>query len=420
MPEFEQRPDLRSIICITLCRLAEQTRNALSFHGQAIGYSNPLSSLPADEADDKPVNESSLVIIPDSFTEDHALKALQALRSGSQAWLPLLLNAYLDVPLHQRSDIAAAISAYACICEAPLVATVFRTAVAKYMKVLNQLETGELGPDAVLQGGDNDVERQTTYMELALLLAGGLNENGLSVLWKMATNGSREAKSPVQKKSYKVLAYICEKRGSFVAANIEGAVVMLLDSLSSVKTAARRYRLHCLKAVILELVTRKDGMTIDWNHIADALSKSGDPVVNDGEGFQGQQDIIVSKVLSKLIGEIILSLKESNKRSRSIAFGLLIDVARTMKENDPARPIEGHCGGLFSLLTMVLGGLVGASSHMISASVMALARLLYEFAPALVEYLPSILPTVLLLFRSSAREVIKAALGFLKVRDCSS
>lgn len=40
-------------------------------------------------------------------------------------------------------------------------------------------------------------------------------------------------------------------------------------------------------------------------------------------------------------------------------------------------------GGLHSLFTMVLGGLVGATPHMVSASVMALARLLFEFAPQL-------------------------------------
>ena len=37
-------------------------------------------------------------------------------------------------------------------------------------------------------------------------------------------------------------------------------------------------------------------------------------------------------------------------------------------------------GGLALLFEMVLGGLVGTTPHMISASVMALARLLHQFA----------------------------------------
>lgn len=47
---------------------------------------------------------------------------------------------------------------------------------------------------------------------------------------------------------------------------------------------------------------------------------------------------------------------------------------------------------------------------------MALARLLYEFAPSLAGLVPELLPAVLMLLRSKAREVIKSVLGFVKVR----
>ena len=65
---------------------------------------------------------------------------------------------------------------------------------------------------------------------------------------------------------------------------------------------------------------------------------------------------------------------------------------------------------------MDLGGLVGATPHMIAASVMALARLLYEFAGALSGLVPQLLPAALSLLRSKSREIIKAVLGFVKVR----
>ena len=81
-------------------------------------------------------------------------------------------------------------------------------------------------------------------------------------------------------------------------------------------------------------------------------------------------------------------------------------------------PDEGDSedrGGLHTLFTMILGGLVGASPHMISASVMALARLLYEFVPQLEAAAPQLLPVVLSLLRSKSREVIKSVLGFVKV-----
>jgi ribosomal RNA-processing protein 12 len=51
----------------------------------------------------------------------------------------------------------------------------------------------------------------------------------------------------------------------------------------------------------------------------------------------------------------------------------------------------------------------------ISATVTALARLVFEFANRLGEDLPQLLSAVLMLFRQKSREVVKACLGFVKV-----
>ena len=72
-------------------------------------------------------------------------------------------------------------------------------------------------------------------------------------------------------------------------------------------------------------------------------------------------------------------------------------------------------GGLFTLFSMVLGGVAAATPHMIAASVMALARLMYEFARPLEFAMGDLLPAVLSLLRTKSREVVKAVLGFVKV-----
>jgi hypothetical protein len=81
---------------------------------------------------------------------------------------------------------------------------------------------------------------------------------------------------------------------------------------------------------------------------------------------------------------------------------------------------SGGGGGLATLFNMVLGGVVGTSPHMISATVMALARLLHEFPTELGGSAPQLLPAVLMLLRSKSREVIKSVLGFVKVGAPSS
>lgn len=76
-------------------------------------------------------------------------------------------------------------------------------------------------------------------------------------------------------------------------------------------------------------------------------------------------------------------------------------------------------GGLHTLFSMVLGGLVAATPHMVAATVMALARLLYEFAGPLEYMVDDLLPAVLALLRTKSREIVKAVLGFVKVRTHS-
>lgn len=57
------------------------------------------------------------------------------------------------------------------------------------VQVMEQERTGELGKGAVLDGGDTDVERRSTYIEIALSLAGGLDAAALETLYKAARPG---------------------------------------------------------------------------------------------------------------------------------------------------------------------------------------------------------------------------------------
>ena len=53
---------------------------------------------------------------------------------------------------------------------------------------------------------------------------------------------------------------------------------------------------------------------------------------------------------------------------------------------------------------------------MVAATVMALARLLYEFCGPLEYMVDDLLPAVLALLRTKSREIVKAVLGFVKVK----
>jgi hypothetical protein len=61
----------------------------------------------------------------------------------------------------------------------------------------------------------------------------------------------------------------------------------------------------------------------------------------------------------------------------------------------------GSCCG------QIVGCLAGSTPHMVSAAVVGLARLLYEFSAELGHTIPDLLPSALLLLRTKSREIIK-------------
>ena len=118
--------------------------------------------------------------------------------------------------------------------------------------------------------------------------------------------------------------------------------------------------------------------------------------------FSTQSSIPSSEVLA----EIIVCVKELNKAAREEAFQLLI----TLSE----RSAEYH-QNFSHFLQLVVAGLAGTSSHMISATVLALTRLVHHMRDLLEpEFVESLYQTILILFTTKNREIVKSCLGFVK------
>ena len=63
----------------------------------------------------------------------------------------------------------------------------------------------------------------------------------------------QERDQAVQKKAYKLIAYVCEYRPDFLHANCQDITDCLLAGVVTSMSAAKRCRLRCLKALILLL-----------------------------------------------------------------------------------------------------------------------------------------------------------------------
>ncbi|KAF2220945.1 NUC173 domain-containing protein [Elsinoe ampelina] len=129
--------------------------------------------------------------------------------------------------------------------------------------------------------------------------------------------------------------------------------------------------------------------------------------------------------IPSIISEAVIAVKEVNEKARTSAFDLLVLMADRMSNGGTVRnsrvphmsaDAPDAPASLEEYITMLSAGLAGSTPHMISASITALARILYTFhdrlAPAAVSELVA---TIDLFLTSANREIVQSCLGFVKV-----
>ncbi|GIL82209.1 hypothetical protein Vretifemale_11129 [Volvox reticuliferus] len=455
---FNNRPDLHPPICQALQRACAQVRHVLVTEGRGpdfVGYADPAVHGPsgaaagdghggdddddgaaaAAAAEDPAVAAAHGGAPPPGYGTAEAEAALAALRSYNKQWLSVLCKAFYSCETESRGPYAAAIAAMSAVSDTAVVGGYFRAALQKLSKIILDEAAEVPPPDIVTEGGGDPSARRSTFLELALWLSYGLPDAAVDVLFKATKTAIAHTQACVQKSGFKVLAVLAEAREPWLRANLGEVLKQLLGGgAAATISAARRYRLRLIRPVLVAM--QQPGVELP----AGILRRQGgeDEVMEGAEEDQGAGAGASSAVAQRqelaaqLIAEIVLGTKEANRRTRSVAYDLLVGLAHVMDELDPGRIAgsdneneddameegdggNGGKGGLYEFFTMVMAGLAAATPHMISATVMALARLTYEFAAAMQSLVASLLPAVLSLLRSKAREVIKAALGFVKV-----
>ncbi|GAA5821706.1 hypothetical protein JCM10212_004200 [Sporobolomyces blumeae] len=201
-----------------------------------------------------------------------------------------------------------------------------------------------------------------------------------------------EKDQAVQKKAYRIAARLCEERGGAVIRGREGEVVeRIVEAGGKVANGAKRDRVSLLSSLV--------------------------PVIpNDSLHF-----------IPSLIPEAVLSTKESNGVTREAAYTLVVSMANKLAS--PGATIKRHLikgmedtmeeevpATVEEFVTMVSAGLAAQSPHMIAATIGALGRLVWEFHASLDDsYLSELVETLVVFLTSPNREIVKAAIGFIKV-----
>lgn len=126
--------------------------------------------------------------------------------------------------------------------------------------------------------------------------------------------------------------------------------------------------------------------------------------------------------IPQFLPEVLLGVKEVNHKTRTQAYELIISWGRRMSLGGEFVGFDGlmRSASLQEFINMVLAGLAGNTPHMISATIMSLARIIFEFAATMKAsgeeaVVSSLTGDVCMLLQSPSREIVKSAISFVKV-----
>lgn len=231
-----------------------------------------------------------------------------------------------------------------------------------------------------------------TLMDLIITLSIYLPRPTFPTLFSLAALILPQSSDPqLQKKAYKLLPRLAASRTGTLALQDRNAELqsLLLTTASTVSAPARRDRLAAISIVVEHLPQ----MTLHF--------------------------------IPAILSEVVISAKEVNEKARTAAFDLLVLMARKMSRGGqidqsqiPHMAADAPIAqaNLEEFFTMVSAGLVGSTPHMVSASITALTRILYDYASQLPHaVIEDLVQTMDLFLTSTNREIVRSVLGFTKV-----
>ncbi|KAF8401126.1 hypothetical protein HHK36_014430 [Tetracentron sinense] len=367
---LHEEPDVCGIICSSLQILIQQNKRLLE---EDSNLSNNEISIPEQRA-------------RAHYTPQVAGDNLSTLRSSAKKFFSVLSGIFLKSPKDSGGYLQSTIGEFASISDRAVVKSFFRTTMQKLLTVTQKSVKAEQPRNSSSMQIDDSANKNLPLLargqllDLAVSLLPGLDAKEVDLLFVAIKPALQDDQGLVQKKAYKILSIILRDRDVFLSTKLDDLLELMIEVLPSCHFSAKRYRLDCLYFLIV--------------HVSkDAASEE-----------------MKSDNISSFLTEIILALKESNKKTRNRAYDILVQIGHAYRDEERG----GKKENLQQFFNMVAGGLAGESPHMISAAVKGLARLAYEFSD-LVSAAYNVLPSAFLLLQRKNREIIKANLGLVKV-----
>ncbi|KAF1917153.1 NUC173 domain-containing protein [Ampelomyces quisqualis] len=365
--------DLRTDICKALLNLVDSNKAIVELEG----------------ADD--------LLAQARISKSDAKKNIDHLAALASNMLAVLFNVYSQTLPQYRGTILRTINVYLSIVpEKELMETFDR--VATNLETLLPAEGSQTQADKQKQDkSQNKMPPMShTLMDLIITIALYLPRDSYRSLFRMAEIMINKDKDPqLQKKAYKLIPRLAESdMGKEALKDRNGELQqLLLQSAEKATAPSRRDRLYAILQVV---------------------------------EFLPPSDL---HFIPSILSEVVISAKETNEKAREAAYNLLVAMGERMAEGGqivqskvPNMPADAPTveASLEEYFTMVSAGLAATTPHMISASITAVTRILYQFHSLVSnDTISSLLEVMDIFLQNPNREIVQSVLGFVKVEIIS-
>jgi ribosomal RNA-processing protein 12 len=288
---------------------------------------------------------------------------ISALKIHAQAFMQTMLAVLenMDVRDAQFQSCIQCISAWSSIAPPKLLSSISK-------KLLELLLTSTGSAD------DNDATIAAGWMAVVQAIIPFLPNNMIVILFRTVRPLlTVDTSATLQKRAYHVLDTLLRKHGDILFATEARLDILAVvsDSLLTCHVSARTMRLRCMQA-LMETMTTDD----------------------------------IAEASSKILGEVLICQKDSNKKCRDSAMDLIKTIVANLS------PMQ--------MLTHLCSAIVGETAYMRSSAIIGLCVLIFEHREdeELLVNVADLLPTICLLLKEQCSEMSRAVLSFLRV--CSA
>jgi ribosomal RNA-processing protein 12 len=320
---------------------------------------------------------------PAHVTIESCRRNITMIAAFAKNFLPRLFNIAEQVDSDRRGPLLETISAYASITSPDLLDTLCRT-ITKRLLAATATISDTLSDDELVARTRN-IE---VLMDISQPLTPSINAESADFLYRAVVGVLKDKASPIlQKKAYRVIGSIVKLQEAYFKTHWRTVVTDLKAAFETTSAGATKRRIQCMKYVM----GRVPAMLVEPQ---------------------------VLSILPSFIGEVITATKEANVKTRAVAYDVLVtlgdkmlstplsdEVVAKLKLREEAMRLPHPL--MAEYIWMLCGGIAG-KAHMQSATILCLARLIYEFKGRLTpQMLNEVLGVVLPVLKTEQREVVK-------------